>query len=255
MKQPNYRDLAEFGLPLVTPEAPDDLGTAAVLLNQSGNAVVVLAFIWRYTTADGKTRTSRYSNMGSSMQLDVLCGRAKVVEDLSSFILPGSKRLITERGMFGNNLDVLPPDFIGPQGGGGGGSGGFQEPLNDPTAEIELSLDIAIFEDGLCVGPDKSGLFESLTNDLERQRSAAREIVMALRRGVPEGEIFEMLRPLARRTPSPRGFGANFKTPSPLLSMFAKAAINRLVDTDVPELLAWFEPIAESTPGRLHRPS
>jgi hypothetical protein len=186
--------------------------------------------------------------------MDVLCGSAEVVQDLSSFILPGSKRLITERGMLGNNLDVLPRDFMPPQGGGGGVSA-FHQELKTQASEIELSLDTAIFEDGFCVGPDESGLFESLNSDLERQRDTAREIVTALRSGSSAGQIFEILRPLARRRSSPRGFGAQGKTPSPLLSMFATVAINRLVDQDGPELIAWFQPIAESTPGRLHRPS
>jgi hypothetical protein len=243
----NYRDLAEFGLPLVPTEA-----RAAELSNQSGKAVIALAFIWRYTTADGKTRTSHYSNLGSSLQLDVLCGRAKVAQDLSSFILPDAKRLITEHGIFGNNLDVLPPDYKGHLGGGGFGGGGYHKDLNEQIAGVELTLDFAILEDGLCVGPDESGLFERITNDLDRQCAAARQIVTALRNDASEGTIFEILRPLARRT---RPFGANVKTSSPLLPLFANMAIDRLVEADRPELLAWFEPIAESAPGRLHRPS
>ena len=34
----------------------------------------------------------------------------QVPQDLGTFILPGSKRLITDQAMFGNNLDVLPPE-------------------------------------------------------------------------------------------------------------------------------------------------
>jgi hypothetical protein len=37
-------------------------------------------------------------------------GRAGVTRDLFSCILPGSKRLITQEGMFGDNSDVLPPE-------------------------------------------------------------------------------------------------------------------------------------------------
>jgi hypothetical protein len=277
MKQTNYRDLAEFGLPLVPSHAPafsamardiedrpqpfgswptGDLSTAAVLLNESGKALVILAFIWRYTTAQGKTRTSSFSNLGSSMQMDVLCGRTAAVQDLGSFILPGSKRLITERGMFGNNLDVLPPDCIGLSGGYVGGGGGFHNGSSEELAKIELSLDMAIFEDGLCAGPDASGLFESLTDDLERQRDTSQTIVAALRNGASEGQIFEILRPLARRTSSsPRGPGEQGKIPSPLLDIFANIAINRLVNAPGSELLQWFEEIAESSPSRLHRPS
>src|SRR5581483_12265207 len=95
----------------------DDLTRSAVLLNQSGNAILGIAYAWRYTTAAGTEHTSRIANLGSSVQLDVLTGRSGVTRDLGTFILPGSKRLLTERGMFGNNLDVLS-EGEAPRGGG-----------------------------------------------------------------------------------------------------------------------------------------
>lgn len=136
--------------------------------------------------------------------MDVLCGRAKVVQDLGSFVLPGSKRLITERGMFGNNLDVLPPDSAARGRGwmGAGGGGGFRKGLSEEIAQTELCLDVAIFEDGLCVRPDESGLFEIVTDDQERQRDKAQEIVAALRNRASVGQVFEALLPLARRPSS-----------------------------------------------------
>src|SRR5260370_28591537 len=85
----------------------DDLTNAAVLLNESGKAIVVLAYAWRYTMANGTSRSSRYANLGSSLQMDILNGRVAVPQDLGTCILAGSKRLITEQGMGGNNLDVL----------------------------------------------------------------------------------------------------------------------------------------------------
>src|SRR5436190_5673681 len=116
MSSATYRDLAEFGLPLVTPAddafrslvrdiesrpqpfgawPTENLSSAAVLLNQSGKAILAISFLWRYTTATGEARTSHYSNLGSSTQLEVLNGRSHVIEDLGTFILAGSKRLIT----------------------------------------------------------------------------------------------------------------------------------------------------------------
>ncbi len=265
MAKTNYRDLAEFGLPLVGPDSatfsalvrdiqnrpqpfgswpPGDLDTAAVLLNQSGKAIVILAHIWRYTTAEGKTRTSRYSNLGSGMQMDFLSGQAGVIRDLGIFILPGSKRLITERGMFGNNLDVLPPEAVGRGGGyiSAGGSGAFRKGAGEEeSAQIELALDFAVLEDGQCVGPDEWGLFEILTQDVARQRTTAQEIVAALHNGASAGQVFEILRPLARHRP-----------PSPLLPMFANSAIRKLVILGEPELLRWFEQVAQSSPVPLH---
>ena len=91
----SYRDLAEFGLPLIAPEDPafpgmvrdilsrpgpfgpppgQDAGPAAVLWNRSDKAVVALSYVWRYTTAAGEKQTHRHSNFGSSVQMDVLAG-------------------------------------------------------------------------------------------------------------------------------------------------------------------------------------
>ncbi|MES1257346.1 MAG: hypothetical protein ABUS51_02905 [Acidobacteriota bacterium] len=269
----NYRDLAEFGLPLISPEAPeffplvremeaiprpfrfqtwpvDDLARAAILRNQSGKAIVTLAYAWRYTTERGQTYASRYFNLGSSLQFDFLSGQGGVVRDMGTFILPGSKRLLTEQGTFGSNFDVLPPEQAG-AGGGVGMGGGGQRGMGPGIIETELVLDSVIFEDGLCAGPDESGLFGSLTKDLADQRQTAQEIVSALRNGASPGQVFEILRPLARHPRQALSRAASF---SPLLRSFANSAIHRLVQGPEPDLLAWFEQIAQATPLRLHRP-
>src|SRR5579883_2441396 len=124
-----YRDLAEFGLVLIGeederfpaleraildspapfPRWPQDPGARrAVLWNQSGRAVIVLSFVWRYTDREGRTQHARFSNLGSSSQWKMLTGQSPVVEDLGTCILNGAKRLLTETGMFGNSQDVLP---------------------------------------------------------------------------------------------------------------------------------------------------
>lgn len=143
-----YHDLAEFGLPFVTPGdsvfptfvleiqshqrrfGPDpdsDLSSAAVLLNQSGRAIVTLVYIWKYTMVGGHIRTNRHSNLGSSRQMDVLTGRAGITRDHDSFILPGTKRLITQAGIFGDNSNVLPREST-PPGAGYGAVGGGSMP-------------------------------------------------------------------------------------------------------------------------------
>src|SRR6185436_16502319 len=134
-----------------------------VLLNLSGRAVIALAFSWRYISAAGKPHTSRFWNLGSSTQMDVLSGQSGVTRDPFAFILPGSKRLITGQGIFGNNLDVVPPEsferlpgFVGSRAGGGRG----RQESRDEIAEIALTLDFVVLEDGLCPGPDEWGLFE-----------------------------------------------------------------------------------------------
>jgi hypothetical protein len=277
MAKTSYSDLAEFGLVLVGPEDATfsalvrdiqdrpqpfgswptwDLDSAAVLLNRSGKAIITLAYIWRYTTAEGRTRAD-FLNLGSSTQMDVLSGQSGITRDLGSFVLAGSKRLITEQGMFGNNLDVLPPDFA-VRGGGYVGSGGGGRPGNaareKEITEIELALDAVIFEDGLCVGLDESGLIKSVTEDLQLKLSTAREIVASLKNGASVGQVFEILRPLAGRHQPLGGIGDRGRIPSLVLIMFADTAIHKLLHAADPELLPWFEMVAQSSPLPLRRP-
>src|SRR5579863_8979137 len=103
MAETKYSGLAEFGLPLIPkgdcsfdalvndiedhpgpglPEPAAGSARAAVLLNNTGRAIIALEWFWRYTSHDGKARTSRFSNLGSSAQRDVLSGRSKVGRDL-----------------------------------------------------------------------------------------------------------------------------------------------------------------------------
>ncbi len=277
MPSPTYRDLRAFGLEFVTPEnlefpallwqiqnRPNPLGpqavmdnnsAAAILVNQSGKAVIALAHVWKYTEAGGHVRTSRCSNLGSSMQMDVLAGRTEVTRDRFSFILPGSKRLITEDGMFGDNFDVLPPES-GPVRGSivGSGGGGHLRAGEKEIVAIELYLDVAIFEDGLCVGPDEFGLFQSVTEGLQQQRGTAQEIVETLRRGESVGRVFEILRPLASHTP-PAPATRRARHPARTLSMFASTAIHHLIDMTDSDVMAWFEQAAQPPRISLHRPS
>jgi hypothetical protein len=283
-----YRDLAEFGLPFITPEAPTyalrlkeiqnaprpfgpaiDASTerAAVLENRTQSAIIALSYVWHYTTASGETRTNRHLNLGSSTQMAVLTGREKAVRDLTSFILPGARRLITEHGVFGDNSAVLAVDAtaIGGRGWIGGGSG-REVDLND-LVKIALELDVVILEDGLCVGPDELGLRESLTEQMQTQSDTAKEITEALRGGVGRGWIFEKLLPLARHTPPvlpvtpgmmnvpPTISRAPRRHPHrPLLSMFANSSVHQLINVDDARLLAWFEEAAAISPLRLHPP-
>ena len=269
-----YRDLGAFGLPLVTPTQPefaslvhdiqsrpgpfgswpiDDLSNAAVLLNETGSAILSISYSWRYTTARGGVHSSHCSNLGtSSIQLDVLSGRSEVVQDIGTFILPGSKRLITEHGMFGNNLDVLGQDPR-PHGGGYGGAagGGTRNATSEKIVAGELILDLAILDDGRCVGPDEYGLFESLIEDLESIRSTADQAAKSLRDGASAGQIFEILRPLARHTPHT----AMQRRRSSFLRMFADMGIRQLINDDPPAVERWLETQAQPPRVRLQRVS
>ena len=215
-----------------------------MLLNKSGKAIVVLAHLWKYTDQQSRTRTARHSNFGSSMQLDVLTGQAQVTRDRFNFFLPGSKRLITEDGMSGDNFDVLPPE---PEPAGTGyvmGRGQASKRDRDEVAAVELLLDVAIFEDGFCAGPDEHGLFDQLSEDLRRRREVATQIVEMLQSGATAGQVFDVLRPFAQRMP--RQAGA-------LMPMFANMAIHRLTQEDGKQLLEWFTRAAGPPALQLHR--
>src|SRR5579862_9838767 len=223
-----YRDLAEFGLVFIAPGEPGfdlkleeirrlpvpfgpDLDCtperAAVLKNQTASAVITWMHVWRYTDTSGKTRSSSHLNLGSSRQMDVLTGREKATRDLGSFLLPGSGRIITEDGVFGDNRDVLGPPPATGSGWAGArariGGRGTAESDEHTIARIELEIDVAIFEDGLCVGADEYGLRESLTEQIQQQLDTAGEIVRMLDGGATPGRIFKMLRPLARHRLAP----------------------------------------------------
>jgi len=189
--------------------------------------------------------------------MDVLAGRTHVQKDLFTFILPDSVRLITEDGMFGDNSDVLPAEAA-QQGGGMAGSRGAgarsRRGGSEPIMEVELQLDAVIFDDGLCVGPDESDLFDSLTQELDRQRSTAREIVDAMRQGASAGRVFEMLRPLARFNFPGSGSKRAGGNHGHLLHMFANQSIHHLINSNDTDLLAWFERTAQPSKFSLLRP-
>jgi hypothetical protein len=271
-----YRDLCEFGVRFVRPgdktfatlvreiqerprpfgpEVPTVLGEAAVLMNESGRSIVALAYVWRYTDDDGQTRSSRHCSLGSSIQMDILTGRQPVPQDRSSTILPGSKRLIAPEGIFGDNLDVLPANLAVNSGGWLGGAGhGTTRGLKQEVIQIELQLDVVFFDDGLCVGPDEWGLFMEVRENLQRQLQAAGQVVAALREGESVGSAFEILRPLARRQQPHTGAGRSAGHHQSFLPMFARMAIDRLVNASDPEILIWFEEAARPFTVRLRRP-
>jgi hypothetical protein len=142
---------------------------------------------------------------------------------------------------------VLTPEELTRARGYGGGWGGRSLPAGQDLDAIELVLDLVILEDGLCVGPDESGVYEALNESLDQQRATARECIEALRAGASVGQVFEIVRPLARE---------RHKSPDakPLLSMFGGEAVQQLIHANTAELTAFFEKAAAPRSLELHRP-
>ena len=191
------RDLVQYGLVLTPSYDPlfDDLfrrlGRAtqfaappdeapefsAILQNESGKIVIAWTHFWRYTDADRRTTTSTTTNLGSSMQMDILAGVGEPTSDGTVFFLPGSKRLITPEGTFGDNSDVV--DFGERRGGfvgaGGGGAGAGSRRVIENAENTTLLLDGVFFHDRTFAGQDETGVFDAMTELLQRQRARLRK--------------------------------------------------------------------------------
>jgi hypothetical protein len=270
MAQVEYRDLPEFGLRFVTPRQEqfaalvedirsramgpaiperNALDVAAVVLNQSGKAILGMTVIWSFTDADSKPHDEVASSIGQQT-LDILTGRAPLVLDRFSCIAPGSKRLVTPDGTFGDNSDVILSDPFQGHGVVFSGRSGGDRPREWKSAE--LTLDAALFEDGLCAGPDTEGTFERVRTEIEMQHSIAADLVAMFRRGATPGQIFERLLPDARQLfatpPEPHESGH-----SRARQRFAQSVISRYTHQRDEDLLAWLEKLAEPPELKLYR--
>ena len=99
MVEARYSGLDEYRLPLIARDDPSfdalvsDIESrtgpgpalpavvsdnAAVLLNNTGTAIVAFEWFWCYTSRSGDIRISQFSNFGSSAQREVLSGRSKL---------------------------------------------------------------------------------------------------------------------------------------------------------------------------------
>lgn len=257
-----YRDLAEFGLPFVTPEQPEfsalaqeirdrlpafparisgDLDGAAVMLNNSGKIVLSLSVLVRFSSDTRYTRKNHFTSLLSGRTLGLLSGDRGLRLDDNSLILPGSKRLISETGVWGNNYDVAPP----PRGPTGGAAFGGSRLACPDAASRHIQVDLAIFEGGECAGPDEFGAFSILMSDLQTRRELAIEILSAIRKGVTREELYQRLSPIASRHTSPeRGHHPNF-----ILRNFATEVSRRLTDREDFALADWLE--EQARPPRL----
>ena len=144
--------------PFLPKSIPDDLEFAAILLNHSGKAIVGLATEWQFEVSTGHRYSRRFSGM-QGLGGNLLTPFGVPPERLAFLrywqsIFSGSKRLLADSQMFGDNTDVRLPQGSelwrgGVGGSGGGGNSGSRSDLKGVT----LLLDGAFFDDGEFVGP------------------------------------------------------------------------------------------------------
>ena len=255
-----YRDLPEVGMPFVTPEDPqfhelksqiaidpfgrklDDLPSeAVVVLNQSGQPVLAMSFLWKWTDDIGGITQHGMAGLNSLSQLEFEPADPRRIR-FHPF-LAGSKRLVTSAGVFGDNSDVLPADTK-PSGFVGGFAGGFgRANMRQPERHlVEIQLDSVIFADGLCAGADEMGILATLGPVATEQQRIASEAAALLRNGAKFGEVFDLLRTTARH-PAPT-LAPRTTDPSHLLFSFGRQAMDRLIhaqDERRDELVNWFD--------------
>ncbi len=264
-----YRDLPEVGMPFVTPEDPrfeqlksqialppppfsgdpDHLRPEmAVILNQSGQPALAMSFLWKWIDDLGSTSQHKMHGLSSLSQLQFEPADSRRMR-FHPF-LPGSKRLVTPDGVFGDNSDVLP-DETSPSGflGGFAGGSGRVHPGKPQRHPVELQQDSVIFADGLCAGPDEMGVLSALDTVAKEQRRMAAEAAALLRNGATFGAVFNLLRSIAGR-PVPEPPSQN------LLFSFGRQALHRLTHAQNErrdELADWFDEQSRYPKIKLHR--
>jgi hypothetical protein len=122
-------------------------------------------------------------------------------------------------------------------------------------AATELVLELVVLEDSLCLGPNESGLYEALNGSLDFERETAQEAVEALRAGASVGQVFEIVRPLARDFPGEPQTQGKPRHARPILSTFGREAVDHLINANPTDLLAFFEKAAEPRALQLRRPN
>lgn len=166
------------GPPFPREPIPDDLTFSAILVNHSEKPVAALAIKWDFEETGGQ-RYSHQSVNTLGRQFLVPPGIPADRAGIPGFwntILPGSKRLLIESKIFGDNTDVRAPRSDEVWRGGGIGSSGRSRRSADPARfqSVELVLDGVFFSDGEFLGPNEMHLWEDVFYESQVKLEAAR---------------------------------------------------------------------------------
>ena len=198
------------GSPPAPPAGNDPDAPAMILRNNSKTGIAALSWIWKTQTADGRSTPSSTSMMGSGPSVLAPFSLDERLRKLLAYwqvVLPGSKRLIRDNELLGDNSDVRPPhdDEIW-KGGIVSGSGGGYLRFRSPVIAITLALDGVFFVDGGFAGPDTLHNFDRFTAEVNARLEVAKIARDGHNRNLALAAIFEKIeavtgpdRGLARR--------------------------------------------------------
>jgi hypothetical protein len=180
-------------------DSEHDNEASAVLLNQAARAIVSIAYIWHVRLADRDGRVVTHSFLpgtNASVLLPFqLNDRIKKFDYYWRTIFPGSKRFIRFDGqILGDNTDVRPPEPDELWHGGFFGFGGGKE--REGKEPVKLTLDGIFFEDGGFAGPDRLGAWEQTVSAAETYLEVATLAREAQRSGVLPADFFFRIRSL-----------------------------------------------------------
>ena len=165
------------GPPFPPEPIPDNLEFAAILLNHSEKAVAGLALEWQFEDVTGHRYSSRSTSAFGRALLLPFGFRPEqlAVQGYWHTILPGSKRLLADRSIFGDNTDVRAPRSDEVWRGGAVRAGGGGRALTDTSRvrNVVLVIDGAFFVDGEFLGPNQMRLWEDVYHEGEVKIEAA----------------------------------------------------------------------------------
>jgi hypothetical protein len=221
-------DLAQYGICLVPPSAPEyqplvaDIvnrlrsrpngsppvhdeassfssghdDTSVVLLNRSSRAIASVAYIWhvRLSNRNGRVVTHSYSPGTNASVLLPFCLNKLISKHRYYWhaIFPGSKRLVRFNGsILGDNTDTRPPEPDELWHGGFFSSSSVDRTEGEP---VKLSLDGVFFEDGGFAGPDQLGSWEQTVSAAETYLELGALAREARHSGMSADEFFRTVR-------------------------------------------------------------
>jgi hypothetical protein len=185
------------GSPPARPPGSDPDVPAMILRNNSQTGIATLAWIWKTQTVDGRTTPSSTSMIDSGPSVLAPFSLDERVRKLYAYwhvVLPGSKGLVRDAELVGDNSDVRPPhdDEIWKGGIVSVGGAGYSR-FRSPVIAISLAIDGVFFVDGGFAGPDTLHNFDRFTAEVNARLEVAKIARDGHNRGFAPAAIFEKI--------------------------------------------------------------